>query len=295
MNQYLEVIKPGIIFSNSISVIGGFLLASKGKIDYFLLFSTLLGVSLVVASGCVFNNYIDQDIDQVMERTKNRSLIKRLIDPKFSLIYATILGISGIFLLYITTNPLSVIFAVIGFIIYVCIYSLYMKRKSVYSTLIGSLSGAAPPIIGYCSVSNKFDIVALILLFIFSFWQIPHSYSIAIFHLKDYKIANIPVLPVINGTFVTKIHIFLYILAFMIATIILAISGYTGYKYLIVSVAMNLLWLCMAMYGFKNQKDDSIWARRLFILSILIIISFNVMISIDSTISSEQNPLINLK
>ena len=76
IKQYLQVTKPGIIFGNLISVIGGFLLASKGEIDYSLFFATLLGVSLVVASGCVFNNYIDRDIDRIMERTKNRPLVK---------------------------------------------------------------------------------------------------------------------------------------------------------------------------------------------------------------------------
>ena len=85
--QYLQVTKPGIIFGNLISVIGGFLLASKGSIDYTLFIYTLVGVSLVVASGCVFNNYIDMDIDKKMERTKNRVLVKGLIAPSVSLVY----------------------------------------------------------------------------------------------------------------------------------------------------------------------------------------------------------------
>lgn len=147
IKQYLQVTKPGIIFGNLISVIGGFLLASKGDIDYPLFLSTLLGVSLVVASGCVFNNYIDRDIDKIMERTKNRVLVKGLIDPKVSLIYASVLGIAGMLLLYVAANALAMMLAVIGFVIYVGVYSLYMKRKSVYGTLIGSLSGAAPPLL----------------------------------------------------------------------------------------------------------------------------------------------------
>ncbi|SPY76620.1 Protoheme IX farnesyltransferase [Providencia rustigianii] len=191
--QYLQVTKPGIIFGNLISVIGGFLLASKGSIDYPLFIATLLGVSLVVASGCVFNNYIDRDIDRIMERTKNRPLVKGLIDPKVSLIYATVLGIAGMVLLLVAANALAMLLALIGFIVYVGLYSLYMKRKSVYGTLIGSLSGAAPPVIGYCAVTNEFDAGALILLLIFSLWQMPHSYAIAIFRFKDYKAANIPV------------------------------------------------------------------------------------------------------
>ncbi|HCH7937303.1 TPA: protoheme IX farnesyltransferase [Providencia rettgeri] len=285
--QYLQVTKPGIIFGNLISVIGGFLLASKGSIDYPLFVATLLGVSLVVASGCVFNNYIDRDIDRIMERTKNRPLVKGLIDPKVSLIYATVLGIAGMLLLLVAANALAMLLAVIGFIVYVGVYSLYMKRKSVYGTLIGSLSGAAPPVIGYCAVTNEFDTGALILLLIFSLWQMPHSYAIAIFRFKDYKGANIPVLPVIKGISVAKTHIFLYILAFMVATLMLAISGYAGYKYLIVGAAVSLWWLGMAISGFKTENDDRVWARKLFIFSIVAITSLSVMMSVDPIVSSD--------
>ncbi|WP_016587868.1 heme o synthase, partial [Yersinia pestis] len=268
IKQYLQVTKPGIIFGNLISVIGGFLLASKGDIDYPLFLSTLLGVSLVVASGCVFNNYIDRDIDKIMERTKNRVLVKGLIDPKVSLIYASVLGIAGMLLLYVAANALAMMLAVIGFVIYVGVYSLYMKRKSVYGTLIGSLSGAAPPVIGYCAVTGQFDTGALILLLIFSLWQMPHSYAIAIFRFKDYQAANIPVLPVIKGISVTKNHITLYILAFMVATLMLTLSGYAGYKYLVVAAAVSVWWLGMALRGYK-ATNDSVWARKLFVFSII--------------------------
>lgn len=169
--QYLQVTKPGIIFGNLISVIGGFLLASKGSIDYPLFIYTLVGVSLVVASGCVFNNYIDRDIDRKMERTKNRVLVKGLISPAVSLVYATLLGIAGFMLLWFGANPLACWLGVMGFVVYVGVYSLYMKRHSVYGTLIGSLSGAAPSVIGYCAVTGEFDSGAAILLAIFSLWQ----------------------------------------------------------------------------------------------------------------------------
>ncbi|CDH32895.1 heme o synthase [Xenorhabdus bovienii] len=286
IKQYLQVTKPGIIFGNLISVVGGFLLASKGVIDYPLFFATMLGVSLVVASGCVFNNYIDRDIDRIMERTKNRVLVKGLIDPKISLIYASVLGIAGIVLLYVAANALAMQLALIGFLIYVGVYSLYMKRKSVYGTLVGSLSGAAPPVIGYCAVTGQFDTGALILLLIFSLWQMPHSYAIAIFRFKDYQAANIPVLPVIKGISVAKNHITLYILAFMVATLMLTISGYAGYKYLIVAAAVSIWWLGMALSGYKTA-NDRIWARKLFMFSIVAIMSLSVMMSVDSTASPE--------
>ncbi|WP_225181336.1 heme o synthase [Pectobacterium aroidearum] len=282
IKQYLQVTKPGIIFGNLISVIGGFLLAAQGRIDYPLFLAALVGVSLVVASGCVFNNVIDRDIDKKMERTKNRVLVKGLISLKVTLVYASLLGIAGFALLYIAANPLAMWLAVMGFVVYVGVYSLYMKRHSVYGTLIGSLSGAAPPVIGYCAVSNQFDAGALILLLIFSLWQMPHSYAIAIFRFKDYQAANIPVLPVVKGISVAKNHITLYIVAFAVATLMLSLGGYAGYKYLIVAAAVSVWWLGMALSGYKNAIDDRVWARKLFVFSIVAITSLSVMMSVDS-------------
>lgn len=291
IKQYLQVTKPGIIFGNLISVVGGFLLASKGSIDYPLFLATLVGVSLVVASGCVFNNYIHRDIDKKMERTKNRVLVKGLIAPSVTLVYATVLGIAGFALLYIAANPLAMWLAVMGFVVYVGVYSLYMKRHSVYGTLIGSLSGAAPPVIGYCAVTNEFDAGALILLAIFSLWQMPHSYAIAIFRFKDYQAANIPVLPVVKGISVAKNHITVYILAFMIATLMLTLVGYAGYKYLIVAAAVSVWWLGMALRGYKTE-NDSVWARKLFVFSIVAITSLSVMMSIDFSATAAPEALV---
>ena len=282
IKQYLLVTKPGIIFGNLVSVIGGFFLASKGSLDLPLFLATITGVSLVIASGCAFNNYIDQDIDRIMERTKNRVLVQGLISPKVTLVYATLLGLVGVALLDIVANRLAALLAVMGFVVYVGLYSLWLKRKSVYGTLIGSLSGAAPPVIGYCAVSNQFDMAALILLLIFSLWQMPHSYAIAIFRFKDYQSASIPVLPVKYGISVAKNHIFRYILAFAVATLMLTLSGYAGYSYFVVAALISVGWLAMAQAGFKTTNDQ-VWAKKLFMFSIIAITTLSVMMSIDFT------------
>ncbi|ACQ66841.1 protoheme IX farnesyltransferase [Candidatus Williamhamiltonella defendens] len=284
IKPYINITKPGIIFGNLISFIGGFFVAAKGAINWPLFLGSLFGVSCVIASGCVFNNYIDRDIDKIMERTKNRVLVKGLMSPEISLIYASVLGLSGLFLLYMTTNRLTVLLAAMGFVIYVFVYSLYMKRHSVYGTLIGSLSGAAPPVIGYCTVTAQFDMGAFILLLLFALWQMPHSYAIGIFRFKDYQAANIPVLPVVKGIFITKNHIIFYIFAFMIATLMLTLMGYTGYLFMLTSVVLNGMWLIMAFKGYK-ASNDSQWAKSIFIFSIVIISSLSMMMSLDFLIS----------
>jgi protoheme IX farnesyltransferase len=183
-----------------------------------------------------------------------------------SLWYATALGVAGIALLYFAANPLAALLAVLGFMVYVGVYSLYMKRHSVYGTLVGSLSGAAPPVIGYCAVSGQFDSGALILLAIFSLWQMPHSYAIAIFRFKDYQAANIPVLPVVKGIPVAKLHITLYILAFMVPTLMLFLGGYAGYKYLVVATAVSVWWLGMALSATRRRWTTPLGAQAVHVL-----------------------------
>ncbi|AEB57610.1 heme o synthase [Ectopseudomonas mendocina] len=287
LKQYLNLAKPGIVFGNLISVTGGFFLASRGDIDMALYFATALGVSLVIASGCVFNNYIDRDIDQKMERTRNRVLAQGLVSPVHAIVYACVLGVAGVALLHAATNTLAVMLVLMGFVVYVGLYSLWLKRGSVYGTLVGSLSGAAPPVVGYCAVSNEFDAGAAILLLIFSLWQMPHSYAIAIFRFNDYQAANIPVLPVIKGISAAKRQIVLYIAAFVVATLMLTLSGYAGYSYFVVAALSGAYWLWMGVSGYK-AVDDRVWARKLFTFSIVSITMLSVMMSVDFISSPEQ-------
>ncbi len=287
LKQYLNLAKPGIVFGNLISVTGGFFLASRGDADLALFFATALGVSLVIASGCVFNNYIDRDIDQKMERTRNRVLAQGLVSPAHAIVYACVLGVAGVALLYAATNTLAVMLVLMGFVVYVGLYSLWLKRGSVYGTLVGSLSGAAPPVVGYCAVSNEFDAGAAILLLIFSLWQMPHSYAIAIFRFNDYQAANIPVLPVIKGISAAKRQIVLYIAAFVVATLMLTLSGYAGYSYFVVAALSGAYWLWMGVSGYK-AVDDRVWARKLFTFSIVTITMLSLMMSVDFISSPEQ-------
>lgn len=287
LKQYLNLAKPGIVFGNLISVTGGFFLASRGDVDLALFLATALGVSLVIASGCVFNNYIDRDIDQKMERTRNRVLAQGLVSPAHAIVYACVLGVAGVALLYAASNTLAVMLVLMGFVVYVGLYSLWLKRGSVYGTLVGSLSGAVPPVVGYCAVSNEFDTGAAILLLIFSLWQMPHSYAIAIFRFNDYQAANIPVLPVIKGISAAKRHIVLYIAAFVVATLMLTLSGYAGYSYFVVAALSGAYWLWMGVSGYK-AVDDRVWARKLFTFSIISITMLSVMMSVDFISAPEQ-------
>ena len=228
-----------------------------------------------------------------MTRTRNRVIARGIMSRKAAVLYASLLGLVGIALLWVATNILSVAVVLAGFIVYVGLYSLYLKRHSVYGSLIGSLAGAAPPLAGYCAVSNRFDMEALILLSIFILWQMPHCYAIAIFRFQDYTAASIPVLPVKRGIPAAKKHIVGYILAFMAASLMLTFSGYTGYTYLVVVALLGLSWLVMAWSGYATS-DERLWAKKLLVVSILNIFVLSVMMSIDFTVPATSEMILTV-
>lgn len=279
LKKYYALTKPGIVYGNAISAIAGFLLASGNNFDVRLFTGMLLGVCLSIASACVFNNIIDRDIDEKMARTKNRAMVKGTISTIAALIYGSVLGLIGFALMVIFTNPLTVLIGSIGFIDYIVLYGI-AKRKSVHSTIIGSVSGSMPLVAGYTAVTNRFDIGALLLLLIMTFWQMPHFYSLAIFRLKDYASAGLPVLPVKDGISATKIQIVLYTIGFFIATVLLTVFHLTGYVYLIFVGSAGLYWMFLGTKGFKAVDSDR-WAKRMFRFSLIALMLFCIMISLQ--------------
>lgn len=282
IRTYYLLTKPGIIFGNLLVTAAAFLLASEGNVDFWLYIQTLIGLGLIIASACVFNNYIDRDIDSKMERTRKRALASGQITNQNALIFGGLLGLAGLALLALFTNLTATLVAVGGFISYVFVYS-YAKRKTEYGTILGSIAGAVPPVVGYCAVSGSLDAGAIILFIILVFWQMPHFYAIGIYKKDDYGRAGIPVLPVKKGVRSAKIHILLYIMAFLFAVLALMLYGYAGMLYLLVVGSFGLFWLWQAIKGFESdtERKDRRWARKMFKVSLMVLITFCVMIAYE--------------
>lgn len=280
MINYYLLTKPGIIFGNLVTFAAGFLLASKGVIDLWLFFAALIGLALIMASACVFNNYIDRNIDKKMERTRNRAIVLGLISGPHAILYGIVLGIFGFLILILYTNIVAICVAGIGFFVYVVLYSLW-KSRTVYGTAIGSIAGAVPPVVGYCAVSNQFDLGALLLFAMMLLWQMPHFFSIALYHYDDYVKAKIPVLPIEKGILRTKIHMTLYITCFIITAMMLTYFNYTGYLYLAVTTSIGLAWLWLCLQGF-HKTNNYLWSRNMFRLSLATIGSICFVIPLDT-------------
>lgn len=281
LNAYYQLTKPGVTYGNVLTVVAGYLLAARGQIDGWLFVSTVFGMTLVIAAACTLNNYLDQDIDKLMTRTKTRPSVTGQIPGLHIVVYAVTLLVLGMALLVVGTNGLVVALAVAGFVTYVWLYGALSKRRSIHGTLVGSISGAFPIAAGYAAVSGQADAGLAIVFLILFFWQFPEFYSIAIYRRKEYAAAHIPVMPVVKGVRSTIIQIFLYTMLYVASTLALTIFGYTGYVYFVVMALAGGYWLWLAYQGL-TIKDADAWARRMFKFSMVTILVLCVMLSVGS-------------
>lgn len=277
--SYLQLIKPGITLSNTIAAIAGyFLAASSHGFGLTTFIGAIGGTALLIASGCVFNNIIDRKIDKRMKRTSKRVIVGGTISVTRAAILSAVLGGGGLALLLLWTNTLTVILGIIAYIWYVGIYG-YAKRKTSYSTLIGGVTGALPPVAGYTAVTGVLDPAAVILFFILFFWQLPHFYAIAVFRQKEYEAAGLPIWSVERGTKSTKAQILYYALAYALVAPLLTVYGYTGIVYEIGAIALGAYWIWVGIRDYK-KIDDIKWAKKMFGISLLVLLVICGLIAI---------------
>lgn len=285
LKEFYRLVKPGIIYSNLMTAFAGYWLAAQWDVDWIHLIMTMLGTALVMAGGTVLNNYLDREMDAKMERTQNRALPSGRLSANFVLWYGIILGTIGLGVLYFgAQSPLATLIGLLGLFLYVWLYTAWFKRTSVWSTFVGAFSGATPPVIGYCAVSGTVDLGA-ILIFLFLFlWQPPHFWALGIRRMEEYRAAGFPLLPVVKGTFVTKISMVRYVVLLVPVTVMLTAYGYVGTVFLIVSTILGLTWVFMSVKGFKATGEaEIVWAKRMFLFSLLYLTLLSILMVIDTT------------
>jgi len=280
--EYYHLAKPGIIYGNVLTTLAAFLFASKFQLTWPLFPATLFGIAFVIGSACVFNNYLDRDIDRLMARTKDRALVAGRISVASALTYGTVLGVLGFALLYFYVNAITAAVALFGWITYVVVYG-WAKRRGTWGTLVGSIPGAVPIVVGYTAVVGHFDTAAAILFLVLVSWQMPHFYAIAMYRADDYAAANIPVLPAKKGARVAKIHIVAYQVLFLIIAPLLTVYGYAGRIYGGAVIVIGLYWLTAGVRGF-SASDTPKWARKVFLSSLITLLAFCAVLSVAALI-----------
>ncbi len=267
-NDYLQVVKPGITISNMFTAFTGLFVATKGDPGITLTLATVVGSSFVVMSGCALNNYIDRDIDQHMERTKGRALPNGRI-PEWSVIaLGLLLGLIGVSALSLFATMTSAYMALVGLFFYVIVYTGLTKRTTTLSTVIGGISGAMPPLIGWTAATGSVNTMGWVLFAILFIWQPPHFLALGMRRVKDYAAAGIPLLPVVYGFKPTKIQIVLWTAAIIPVSILPYVLGKENLLYLAAAVLLGSVWLVKGLRGFRTG-DDTVWATKMFKFSLI--------------------------
>jgi len=266
----LKVLLKGfVLVANVLPVFSGFWLALYVSNTSFsemwdTFFYMAIGGTLVIAGALILNNWYEVDLDSKMERTQQRPTVT----GNFSLRTVLWLGIAssiiGMIFLYFTTLE-AFTYGFLGWFTYVVLYTFWSKRKYTLNTVIGSVSGAFTPLIGWAAVTSAYHVVPIVLFIILFIWQIPHTFAIAMRRYDDYKAAGVPMLPVVYGFNMTKRQTALYI-ACLLPLPFFLLSINVGL--VVLMTILNIVWLAFAIHGLFTDRNE-LYANRMFYFSLL--------------------------
>lgn len=265
INAYIALIKPRIIVLLLITTLAAMVLAANGWPAWSLVLLTLLGGTLAAGGANAINQYVDRDIDLLMERTRLRPLPSHQVPPRHALIFGIMLGVASFLVLAIWVNLLSAFLAMTGLLFYVVVYTLWLKRTTPQNIVIGGAAGAIPPLVGWAAVTDSLSLLALYLFAIVFFWTPPHFWALSLLLKDDYAAARIPMLPVISGVRETSRQIVLYSLLLAALTLMLFAGHLMGHWFLLAALVLNsiLIWLAVQL----ARRTEAAQARRLFFFS----------------------------
>lgn len=280
IKAYYTLVKPGLIYGNILTVIGGYLYGAILRPEFVPLIGVVIGSALTMASGTVLNNIQDREMDQYMKRTKKRALVTGEISPRHAKIYAVALGGIGLTILALTTNILTVLLGAIGLVSYAGVYT-FAKPRTVHATLIGTVPGAVPILAGYVTATSRIDESFWVLFSLMFFWQMSHFYAISIFRMKEYRTAKVPVSSVTWGVPRTKLLMTIFGCGYLLSVVLLAHLGYAGIFYLAIMTPLALWWLVIIASGLWTD-EDVLWARKTFFLSLLLLPALCITLALNA-------------
>ena len=257
----------------------GMLLAEPYVSSYIYLFTALLGIALCAASAAAINQVFDRETDAAMTRTDQRPLPQGELSATHASIFALVIGILGAIILYFFVNTLTMMLTIISLIGYAFIYTVYLKRATPQNIVIGGLAGAAPPLLGWSSITNTIDPHALLLVLIIFVWTPPHFWALAIYRKDEYAKESIPMLPVTHGVEFTKLQIVLYTIILFIVSILPYVVLMSGMIYLISALILSSVFLYYSIKLFFTKENDI--AMKTFQFSIYYIFLIFLALLVD--------------
>lgn len=279
IKQYYQLTKPRVVYLLVFTAIIGMLLSTEGWVPWDAFVFGSLGIWLASSAAAAYNHLIDEKIDAQMGRTAQRPLPQGHITTKNVFVFATVLAVLSVVILWWLVNPLTAVLTFASMIGYAVIYTMYLKRATPQNIVIGGAAGAMPPVLGWVAVTGEVHAYALLLFLIIFIWTPPHFWALAVKKREEYAKVDIPMLPVTHGAHYTRIQITLYTILLVLVTLLPYLTGMSGLIYLIGSQCLNLRFLYFA-FKVQQTKDDNV-AMQMFWFSITYLFALFALLLID--------------
>ena len=279
LNRYLDLCKPKIVLLLTLTALVGMMLSTNFYNDVISGLASLLGFAFLAASSAALNQIFDKETDKNMQRTKNRPLASGNITLLNALIFTSILLFLGSSLMLYFSNILTLLITTFGFIFYSLIYTIYLKWATPQNIVIGGLSGALPPLIGWTAVTNEISLLPLTLVLIIFLWTPPHFWPLAIDRIDEYKKEGVPMMPIAKGVARTKLEMVIYAVLLFGASLAPFFYGLTGVFYLVSTSLLNIyfIYLCVA---YLNDREN-VLSMKIFNFSVKYMFLFFLATYID--------------
>ena len=279
LKSYYQLCKPNVVYMMLICAFVGMLLAEESVGSFGYLFVALTGIALCSASAAAINQVIDRNTDASMTRTDQRPLPKGELSVTHASVFAFVIGATGALILYLYVNTLTMILTIASLIGYAFIYTIYLKRATPQNIVIGGLAGAAPPLLGWSSITNTIDPYALLLVLIIFVWTPPHFWALAIYRKDEYAKESIPMLPVTHGVIFTKLQIVLYTIILFIVSLLPYVVLMSGPIYLYSALILSSMFLYSSVKLYYSSDDED--AMKTFQFSIYYIFLIFLALLVD--------------
>ena len=280
VKAYVALTKPRIIELLLVTTVPTMVIAQRGLPPWTLVSATLIGGTLAAGSANAINNYVDRDIDSLMDRTSRRPLPRHAVTPSAAMRFGVVLGVLSFAWLAATVNLLSAVLAVAAILFYVFVYTLGLKRRSAQNIVIGGAAGCVPVLVGWAAVTGEVGLPALVLFAIVFAWTPPHFWALALKYSDDYARAGVPMLPVVFGKAETARQILLYTLLLFAITLMFGPIGGMGALYLASALLLGGVFVYRAVQLLRSNTEAA--AMRLFRYSITYLGLLFVAMAVDA-------------
>jgi protoheme IX farnesyltransferase len=265
--QYWALTKPRVTQLAVFCAVIGMFLATPGLPDWQIVVAATIGIWLLAGAAFAINCLVEREIDSRMARTARRPMARGEITVPQTLVFSAVIGGAGMWVLYALVNPLTMWLTLATFVGYAVIYTIILKPATPQNIVIGGLSGAMPPALGWAAIANNVPMQAWILVLIIFVWTPPHFWALALYRRHDYEKSGLPMLPVTHGMAFTQFQILLYTIILVATTMLPFAVGMSGLIYLLAVVALDIVFLWYAWQVYRHYTD--MIARKMFAYSIV--------------------------